>query len=188
MIESEKTKTYKSIESFLSTSPIPVLEAVIRQKFSDGVYSARCNYRCANDIRYEFSLDTKKSSIFAQEFKISSLGYEVKLPISLGKSWLKKRPIPEYERLDQYVLSESEATEGHLIANFAHPERESQVRVVYSKQKGPSSPLLEINYKDREKNVHIIHEPGLNRFLKTESALKAMDRMGEVERKDSMLL
>jgi hypothetical protein len=176
-IESEKTRSYKSIESFLSTSPIPVLEAVISQKLLDGAYSARCNYRCENDIRYEFTLDTKRNTVFGQEFKISSLGYEVKLPVTLGKSWLRKGPTPEYERLDQYILTDSEATEGHLIANFAHPEREAKVRVVYSKHEGSSSPLLEINYKDHERNVDILREPGLNRFFKTEAAVRAMDRI-----------
>jgi hypothetical protein len=176
-IESEKTRTYKSIESFLSTSPIPVLEVVISQKMSEGAYSARCNYRCENDIRYEFSLNTKHDPVFGKEFKISSLGYEVKLPVSLGKSWLRKGPTPEYERLDQYVLTDSEATEGHLIAHFSHPEREAQVRVVYSKQDGSSSPLLEVQYKDRDRNIDILREAGLNRFLKMESLLKAMERI-----------
>jgi hypothetical protein len=179
LIDSEKTKTYKSIESFLSTSPLPVLDTVIHQKFSEGAYSAKCNYRCTNDIRYEFSLDTKKNPIFGQEFKISSLGYEVKLPVSLGKSWLKKGPTPEYERLDQYVLTEAEATEGHLIAHFAHPEREAQVRMVYTRQElsGSSPSQLEINYKDSERDVDITREPSLNRFLKIEGAVKAMERI-----------
>jgi hypothetical protein len=177
LIDSEKTKTYKSIQSFLSTSPIPLFEAVIHQKLCDGAYSATCNYRCADDIRYEFSLDSKGNSIFGREFKISTLGYEIKLPISLGKSWLKKGPTPEYERLEQYVLTDSEATEGHLIANFAHPEREAQVRIVYSKPEGSGAPLLEINYKDHERNLDITREPGLNRFLKTEWLTKSMDQI-----------
>ena len=172
---SQNTKTIKSLESFLAISPFPTLEATIRVSFSNGAYSARCNYRCINDIQYEFSLDTKKNPFFGKEFRLASIEKEVKLPISLGKSLLKKELVPEYEKFDQYVLTELEATETSLITDFSHPEKEATVRIVYSKS--GTNPLATVTFKDTQMTVNVTSEPSLNRFLKSEILERAMDRL-----------
>jgi len=175
-VESERTKTFKSIEAFLVTSPFPILDKAISLKFVDGAYSARAVYRCVEEVQYEFSLDTKKSPIFGREFRLSAFEKEVKLPVTLAKSWLKKEPVPDYERLDQYILSSIEATEGSMIATYSHPEREATTKIVYSRQNSHS--FLTVDYFDPEmKKVAVTAEPALNRFLDSEALEKAMERI-----------
>jgi hypothetical protein len=173
--DSEKTKTFKTIEALLATSPFQIHDKVLSLRFSDGAYDSKCRYVCEESIEYEFSLDSKKSLDFKKEFKFSDSGVEMKIPVNLGKSWIKKQPVPGYERLDSYLLSSLELSDGNLIASFSHPQRESSFRIVYSKRDSRSS--LAVEYSEPNHRVAVSSEPSLNKYLESDSLSAQMEQL-----------
>ncbi len=174
-LDSEITKTRKSIEAFIATSPFQVLDKVLSVKLVDGAYDAKGAYRCADDIQYEFSYDTKKSRVFSKEFRLSTFERDFRVPISIGKTWLRRDQVPDYERIDQYALVSAESSESNLIVIFKHMEKDSSLRVVYSKHDSHAS--LSIVYSDSQRTVDITSTPSLNRFLDSEPLERTMDRL-----------
>src|SRR5579872_2948335 len=174
-LESEITKTRKSIEAFVATTPFTILDKMLTLKLLDGAYEARGVYRCAENIEYEFSYDTKKSRTFSKEFRLSTFEREFRIPISVGKTWLRRDQVPDYERIDQYALVSAESSETNLIVLFKHAEKDSQLRVVYSKHDSHSS--LSITYSDGQRSVDITSTPSLNRFLDSEPLERTMERL-----------
>ncbi len=152
-----------------------VLDKVLSVKLIDGAYEARGAYRCADDIQYQFSYDTKKSRVFSKEFRLSTFEKDFRVPISLGKTWLRRDQVPDYERIDQYALISAESSETNLIVIFKHLEKESRLRVVYSKHDSHSS--LSIAYTDSQRTVDITSTPSLNRFLDSGPLEKTMERL-----------
>lgn len=173
--EAEKTRTLKTIEALLVSSPFQIHDKVITLKFAEGAYDAKCLYICEEGIQYEFALDCKKSFDFKKEFKLSDLGQEAKIPVNLGKSWIKKQPVPGFERLDSYTLSSIDASEGNLISNFTHPQKEATIRIVYSKRDSRSS--LVVEYSELNHKVVVTSEPSLNKFLETEAISAQMEQL-----------
>jgi hypothetical protein len=174
-LESEITKTRKSIEAFIATSPFMVLDKILNVKLVDGAYEARGAYRCAEEIQYEFSYDTKKSRVFSKEFRLSTFERDFRVPISIGKTWLRRDQVPDYERIEQYALASAESSDTNLIVIFRHLEKDSSLRVVYSKHDSHSS--LSIVYSDSQRRVDITSTPSLNRFLDSGPLEKTMERL-----------
>ena len=182
---SEKTKTAKSLEAFLSTSPLPVIEHTIIVTLQDTAYGAKARYRCEDDVQYEFSLDTKVSPFFRTHFKLGEFDHSLKVPIGLGKSWLKKNPVPDFERLERYVVLSAEATESSLILECSDPEKEARLKIVHTKQGGHASLTLE--YSHGNTTLDVTSDPSLNACLDSESFIRAMERIwlgiNELERR-----
>jgi hypothetical protein len=174
-LDSEVTKTRQSIEAFIATTPFMILDKVLSVKLVDGAYEAKGVYRCSDDLQYEFSYDTKKSRVFSKEFRLSTFEKDFRVPISLGKNWLRRDQVPDYERIDQYALTSAESSETNLIVVFKHLEKESRLKVVYSKHDSHSS--LSIVYSDSQRTVDITATPSLNRFLDSEPLEKTMERL-----------
>jgi hypothetical protein len=174
-LDSESTKTRHSIEAFIATNPFMILDKVLSVKLVDGAYEARGSYRCADEIQYEFSYDTKKSRVFSKEFRLSTFEKDFRIPISLGKTWLRRDQVPDYERIDQYALVSAESSETNLIVIFKHLEKESRLRVVFSKHDSHAS--LSIVYSDSQRTVDITSTPSLNRFLESDPLEKTMERL-----------
>ena len=152
-----------------------ILDKVLSVRLLEGAYEAKGAYRCADDVQYEFSYDTKKSRVFSKEFRLSSFEKDFRVPISLGKTWLRRDQVPDYERIDQYALVSAESSETNLIVIFKHLEKESRLRVVFSKHDSHST--LSIVYSDGQKTVDITATPSLNRFLDSEPLEKTMERL-----------
>jgi len=174
-LETEKTKAFKSMEAFLAIPPFSVLERSITVELLDGVYAAVANYDCVEDIQFEFSLDCNKSTVLNKEFKASSPEGEIQVPISLGRSWLKKEPIAEYEGLDDYVLSTAEVTETSLTAVYTNHEKSSTIKIIDSKRDSHTSLTLE--YSTSETKVNVTSEPTLNKFVNPEQIEASSDSL-----------
>jgi hypothetical protein len=173
--DAEKTKTFKAIEDLLASTPFQVHDKTISLKLVEGAYDAKCLYVCEEGIQYEFALDCKQSFDFKKEFKLSGFGREVKIPINLGKSWLKKQPVPGYERLDSYILSSVEASDGNVIASFNHPQREASIKLVYSKRDSRSS--LAVEFNELNHKVVVTSDASLNKFLETDIVSNQMGQL-----------
>ena len=123
----------------------------------------------------EFSYDTKKSRVFSKEFRLSTFERDFRVPISIGKTWLRRDQVPDYERIDQYALVSAESSDSNLIVIFKHLEKDSSLRVVYSKHDSHAS--LSIVYSDSQRKVDITSTPSLNRFLDSEPLERTMERL-----------
>ena len=182
---SEKTKTMKSLEAFLSTSPLPLIEHSLVLTLQDMAYSARARYTCQDNIQYEFTLDTKVSPFFRAPFKLGEFDHSLKVPVGLGKSWLKKNPVPDFQRLEHYVIYNAEATESSLILECSDTEKEARLKVVYTKQGNHTS--LTLVHSQGDNTVDITSEPSLNTHLDSESFVRSMERIwlgiNDLERK-----
>jgi len=172
-LESEMTKTFKSVEAFLATLPFALLDKSIDLKLLNGAYAANVRYNCANNIQFEFSIDCKRSTLLNKEFTLSSVEGKIRVPISLGKSWLKKAPVPDYEGLDHYVLSAAEVTEPHLAATYVYPEKSSKISMISSKRDSHAS--LTVEYLAPDTRINITSDPALNKFLDSEQIGKSSE-------------
>ena len=174
-LESEMAKTFKSVEAFLATLPFASLDKSIGLKLSNGAYAANVRYNCANNIQFEFSLDCRRNTVLNKEFTLSSFEGKIRVPISLGKSWLKKSPAPDYEGLDHYVLSAAEVTEPHLAATYIYPEKSSKISMISSKRDSHAS--LTVEYLAPDTRINITSDPGLNKFLDSERIGKSSEAL-----------
>lgn len=165
-LEAEKIKTFKSLEALLATQPFALLDKCINLRLHGGAYAANTRYDCANNIQYEFSLDCKKSTVLNKDFTLTSAEGEIKVPISLGKSFLKKEPTPDYESLDHYVLSIADATESHLAVTYLYPDKSSTITIINSKRDAHASTTVEYGFSGTR--TSITSEPALNKFLNSE--------------------
>lgn len=181
----EKTKTIKSLEAFLSTTPIPIVDRSVIVELQDATYSSKARFRCQDDIEYEFSLDTKLSPFFRSRFKPGQLDRTLKVPVGLGKSWLKKDPVPDFRNLEQFVLQSAEATETSLVAECSSEDSEEQLKMVYTRHGARVS--LSLTFSHGEKSVDITSEPGLNAHLDSDKFIRLMERIwlsvNELERR-----
>jgi hypothetical protein len=174
-VNSERTKALKSIEAFMAVSPFPVTEKVFTLKLQDSAYEARVKYRSDNKIEHEFSLDTNNYS-FVKRFRLSAYQNEIRLPVRLGKNWLRRDPTPDFERLDQFYLVDVEVTEKNLIANFVHEEGQRKARVVYSKQ--DTNSFLSVEYTNQSGEItNVTATPDLNVHFDSELLKKSMERL-----------
>ncbi len=182
---SEKTKTMKSLEAFLATSPLPLIEHSIVLTLQDMAYGAKARYTCQDSIQYEFALDTKVSPFFRTQFRLGEFDHSLKIPVGVGKSWLKKNPVPDFQRLDQYVIFTAEATESSLILECSDTEKEAHLKIVYTKQGNHTSLTLE--HSQDGSTLDITSEPSLNVHLDTESFIRSTERIwlgiNDLERK-----
>jgi len=161
--KSAELKAKKSLESYLAATPLPVIDQDVSLDLADGSYSAKAEYKCAGEIEYEFLLNTAASPHFREELAFSRVRKGVKLPVRLGKTWLRKELVPDYEKLDDYALSRARASKGHLEATLVHPETGSKVELVFSKSGSDS--FVTISYADEKGEVDVTGEAGLSRHV-----------------------
>jgi hypothetical protein len=172
---SEELKTKKSLESYLATSPLPVIDEEITLELADGSYSAVLEHRCAGEIEYEFLLNTASSQLFRGELSFADVQKGLKLPVRLGKSWLRKEPVPDFERLDSFALSKARASKNHLTATFANRETKDSVDMVFSRSGAES--FVTIEYSSGGSKVDVTGEAALSKHVDLASVKQAMGRL-----------
>lgn len=160
---SEELKAKKSLESYLAVSPLPVTDEEVSLELSDGSYSATAEYKCAGEIEYEFLLNTADSPLFRSELMFSGVQKGVKLPVRLGKGWLKKEPVPDFEKLDVYSLTRARASKNHLTSTFVNHETNSLVSLVFSRSGDES--FVTIEYSDDKGKVDVTGEAALSKHF-----------------------
>ncbi len=160
--KSEELKAKRSLESYLASTPLPVIDEEISLELTEGSYSARAEYKCPGEIEYEFLLNTA-SSRFRGEFTFEGLSKGVKLPVRLGKTWLRREPVPDFERLDAYALSKAKASKNHLEATFVNHEANSSVSFVFSRSGNDA--FVTIEYSDDKGKVDVTGEAALSKYV-----------------------
>lgn len=172
---SEKTRAVKSIEAFLSTSPLSVIDRSIEVTLQDGAYAAKARYRCQDSIEYEFMLDAKVNTFFKGQLRLGVFERNLRIPIGLGRSWLKKEPVPDYRSLEQFVVTYAEATETSLVVESSETEGADRVKLIYSRHGDHAS--LTLQYSQAAGTIDVTQEPGLNIHLDSDAFIRTMERI-----------
>jgi hypothetical protein len=172
---SEELKAKKSLESYLAATPLHVIDEEISLELSDSSYSATAEYKCDGEIEYEFLLNTASSPLFRSELMFSRVQKGVKLPVRLGKTWLRKEPVPDFEKLDAYALSKARASKNHLTATFVNPETNALVGLVFSRSGDES--FVTIEYSDEKGKVDVTGEAALSKHLDLSSMKRATGQL-----------
>ncbi|MGD0637502.1 MAG: hypothetical protein ABSA72_05640 [Nitrososphaerales archaeon] len=173
--ESERLKAVRGLESYLATTPLPVIDEEVVLELSNSSYTTTVEYKCSGKIEYVFLLNTANSPLFRGEFTPSALHKGVKIPVRLGKAWLRKEAVPDFEKLDAYVLSSARASKNHLVAKFVNPDIGSTVGIVFSRS-GMDS-FVTAEYTDGKGTVDVTGEPALSKHLDLESLKSTMNQL-----------
>ncbi|MDG6925724.1 MAG: hypothetical protein JRN09_04150 [Nitrososphaerota archaeon] len=174
-LNSEELKAKKSLESYLATSPLPVVDEEVTLELADGSYSATLEHRCSGEIEYEFLLNTASSELFRREVTFANIQKGLKLPVRLGKAWLRKEPVADFERLDAYALSKARASKSHLTATFSNHETKDSVEMVFSRSGAES--FVTIGYYSGGNKVDVTGEAALSKHIDLVSVKQAMGRL-----------
>jgi ElaB/YqjD/DUF883 family membrane-anchored ribosome-binding protein len=170
-VSGERDKALKSLEAYFSSDPLPVIENVVQIRLSEGVYEARSSYECEGGIKYDFRLAAQNSRLFHHPFVFSQLGYELRVPVRFSRALLSKTRTPGFERLDQYVLAEAEASGGRLRANFEKQGNGAKLKMVTSGSHEDG--FVSLEYGDQVQAVNVMNDPSLVAFVDIEAIKKA---------------
>ncbi|HEV2226838.1 MAG TPA: hypothetical protein VGR56_08560, partial [Nitrososphaerales archaeon] len=168
---SEKDKALKSLEAYLASDPLPIIEKITQVRLSDEVYEARSRCECEGGIKYDFRLAAQNSKLFHQPLALSELGHEIKVPVRFSKALLGKSRVPGFERLDQYVLSSAESSGGRLRATFHKSGNGSNMKVITSGDKDDG--FVGLEYSDQVQSVNVMNDPSLVAYVDLEALKKA---------------
>ena len=172
---SEKTRAVKSVEAFLSASPLSVIDRSIAVTLQDGAYAAKARYRCQDSIEYEFMLDAKVNTFFKGQLRLGVFERNLRIPIGLGRSWLKKEPVPDYRSLEQFVVTYAEATDTSLVVESSETDGVDRVKLIYSRHGDHAS--LTLQYSHAAVTIDLTQEPGLNVHLDSDAFIRTLERI-----------
>ncbi len=176
---SERDRALKSLEAYLASDPLPVLDETVRVELVEGEYEARSSYECEGGVKYEFVLAAKNSKMFHQEATLAQLGHELKVPVRFSKALLKGR-VPGFERLDQYALSDAEESGGKLHATFVRSGNGSKIKVVTSGKDDDA--FIGLEFVDKVQSVNIMNDASLSGHVDVPAVKSALkDVVGELE-------
>ncbi|MDA4114435.1 MAG: hypothetical protein OK474_10355 [Thaumarchaeota archaeon] len=173
--EAERLKAIRGLESYLAATPLPVLDEQVVLELSESSYSAIAEYKCEGKIEYEFLLNTANSALFRSPFTLSATHRGIKLPVRLGKTWLRKEAVPDFEKLDEYTLSTARASQNHLVSTFVNHETSASVSIVFSRSGSDS--FVTAEYLDGKGKVDVTGEPALSKHLDLVSVKSAMAQL-----------
>jgi len=189
-ITSERDKAKKSLEAFLASDPLPLVENVVEAKLTEGIYEAWSRSACEGGMRYDFTLAAQNSQLLHQPLELSSLGHELKVPVRFSRAVLSKSRVPGYERLDQYVLAGAEATAGRIHATFEKAGSGARMKLVTSGDKEDG--FVGLEYVDQTMTVNVTNDPSLASYIDLAAVKKAAGdlaaRLNELSRNKVALL
>jgi hypothetical protein len=171
----ERDRAIKSMEAYLASDPLPVVDHTIAVRFVDGTYHAQASYECDGGMKYSFGLAAQNSRLFHEEFMLSQLGHEVRVPVRFSRSLLKKSRVPGFERLDQYLLADAEATQGRIRANFQKMENSARIKVITSGS--DSQGFVGLEYADGAREVNVMNDQSLSAHVDIEEVRAAMKKV-----------
>jgi hypothetical protein len=168
---SERDKALKSLEAYLATSPLPIVDSSISIRLIEGTYNAVANYESEGGLKYTFGLGSKNSKSFHHDFSLAQLGHELKVPVRFSRALLKGR-VPGFERLDQYVLAEAELSGGKLRAGFVKVGDDAKIKVVTSGFE--KQDFISVEYTDQLGTVNITNDFSLMAHIDLDGLKGAM--------------
>ena len=166
-IEGYRSASIRSIEAFLSRDPISLLEAEISTRYVDGGYESRYKCKCPKTLEYDFLLDSSEVEVLKTRLNSGTLSKGLKLPARIGKTWVSKDPVIDFEKLDDYYLASASLSGSNLLATFTNEETNSRFK--FHSAVSEDTSFLEIEYEDNLQNVVITSQPALNNNIARET-------------------
>lgn len=174
-IESYKAKSVRSLETFLSRDPMEPIETEINVKYLEGGYEARYRSECQKEVEYEFILNASEVEFLKTRLEGGNLMKGLKLPVRFAKAWVSKDPVLDYEKLDDYFMSQASISDSQLFVTFVNDETGSEFKFHSSISDGAS--FLEVDYKDSLQSVSLTTQPALNSNLNREDINQLMNQI-----------
>ncbi len=168
----ERDKALKTLEAYLASEPLPVIERTVSVKLADGYYLSQLTCECEGGVKYSFGLSSQNSGLFHKEFSLAQMGHELRIPVRFSKPLLGKNRVPGFERLDHYVLASAENTGGKVRATFEKPGNGAKMNVVTSGI-GDNS-FVGIEYVDQARSVNVMNDASLSAHADLRAIQKAM--------------
>lgn len=162
-------KSVRSAEIFLSRNYIPVNDSIISMKFASGANDCRYRATCPKELEFEFLLDNSEIEFTKTRVYPSIFQKGIRIPVRLGKSWMSKDPVPDFEKLDEYYISSATLSSQDLFIRLSHEEAGSEIMIHQTST--DSNTFLEIEYHDDLGKVSVTSEPALNSNLEREGVL-----------------
>src|SRR5579875_2958657 len=158
-LDSYRAKSIRGIESFLSRDLLPVLDSEISLKYLNGGYEAR--YRCTSQqsLEYEFLLNAGEVEFLRTRLELGSLMKGIRMPVRLGKSWMSKDVVVDYEKLDEFYLVSASMSNGDLFVKLRREETDSEIKIHQTITE--AALFMDIEYKDPVQAVSVTSEPAL---------------------------
>ncbi len=166
-IEGYRSSSIRSVEAFLSRDPISLLEAEISTRYIDGGYETRYKCKCPKNLEYDFLLDSSEVEILKTRLSSGTLSKGLKLPARIGKTWVSKDPVIDFEKLDDYYLASASLSGTNLFATFTNEGTNSRFK--FHSTVSEDASFLEIVYEDNLQNVVITSQPALNSNIEREA-------------------
>lgn len=163
------SKSLRSAEIFLSRNYLPVTDSGISLKFVSGANDCRYRATSPKELEYEFLLDNSEIEFMKTRIFPSSFQKGIRVPVRLGKSWMSKDPVPDFEKLDEYYISSANLSSGDLFIRLSHEEAGSEIMIHQTNT--DSNTFLEVEYQDAMGKISVTSEPALNSNLEREGIL-----------------
>jgi hypothetical protein len=122
----EKIKATRLLERFFMGYPVRVLEKTFKLSYTGGAYSCYVTYRCVLGIEYCFNILCHESDIFSQELKVSKLSGEMRIPVAVSSSWIKKSSV-KFEKVSDYIVSGAEFSDNHSYVEVSNTDKGTRV-------------------------------------------------------------
>ena len=174
-IKSYQTKSVRSLETFLSRDPIESIETEVNIKYLEGGYEARYRSVCQKEVEYEFILNASEVEFFRTRLEGNTLMKGLKLPVRYAKAWVSKDPVLDYEKLDDYYMSQASISDNQLFVTFVNEETGSEFKFHSSVSDG--AVFLEVDYKDSLQSVSLTTQPALNSNLNRDAVNDLMNQI-----------
>ncbi len=174
-MEAYRAKSVRSLETFLSRDPMESLETEINVKYLEGGYEARYRSVCQKEVEYEFILNASEVEFLKNRLEGDILVKGLKLPVRFAKAWVSKDPVLDYEKLDDYFMSQASISDNQLFVTFVNEETGSEFKFHSSTSDG--AVFLEVDYKDSLQSVSLTTQPALNSNLNREAINELMNHI-----------
>ncbi len=174
-MNSYRAKSIKAMEAFLSREPLPLLEWEIRLRYVEGGYEVRYVCTSQKDLVYEFLLNASEVEFLKTKLEAETLVKGIKLPARMGKTWVSKDPVIDFEKLDHYYLSSAILSSTNLVITFASDEVGSSY--MFHSSVSDDSSFLEIEYKDQMQSVNITSQPAMNSALNRDALMSLLGQI-----------
>jgi hypothetical protein len=170
-ISSEIDKAQKSLEAYLASDPLPLVENVVEVRRSEEIYEAWSRSACEGGLRYEYTLAAQNSQLLHEPLSLSKLGHELKVPVRFSRAVLSKARVPGFEKLDQYVLAGAETSAGRIHATFEKAGSGATMKMVTSGDKEDG--FVGLEYSDQTMTVNVTKDPSLVSYVDLAAVKKA---------------
>ena len=113
--ERRTSEQRQQLESFLKVAKLPVLATkVSMQLFSEGKdtrYQISAVFDNPDGIQTAFTLGTSKAPAWAMPRKVSEIAQGIEFSVGIDKSWLRGTVTPKQVNVDDWVITQFEASE-----------------------------------------------------------------------------